>query len=250
MRKNNQRDANPARKSLQGILDLSNPLNMARYKHEISQETFTPVINCVDKPYDPEMEENKPLTRNELRKLMSGYVIDEATGQLYILFDKSCNGKINVTWPDDVMCNDWDLMPESGILKATGDAPETAESPTKVAWNEPVHIQKKPKKKDTVEIQTDPTPRNLSIMKTSYTLVEPYIENAPLNCHGRPKAHHRDRVRCDVCGSVIRRNTGTMHRRTKKHQAAWALRQRDLALYETLRNCKTKSEMQKYILNL
>lgn len=62
--------------------------------------------------------------------------------------------------------------------------------------------------------------------------------------YGYQKTHWKDKVQCDVCGSIYRRNLSSSHRKTKKHNYALTIHK---TLFETLmRAPKTKVYYKKY----
>lgn len=93
-------------------------------------------------------------------------------------------------------------------------------------------------------------PQEMKCGGRSVEMVEPYYKDGRLNKFGRLRAHYKDQVRCEVCGSVFRRNTGTQHRATMKHQQALILRKRDLDLAIGLSKCKTKQDRINFINSL
>jgi len=84
----------------------------------------------------------------------------------------------------------------------------------------------------------------------SITVVEPYLKDGPLNRFGRLKAHHKDKVRCELCGSIYGRASGTLHRKTQKHQMAVKIARRDVEMVQAIRGCRSRKDLQRYIESL
>lgn len=58
--------------------------------------------------------------------------------------------------------------------------------------------------------------------------------------HGTQKKHWKDKVQCNVCGSIYRRNLATQHRKTKKHKQAYDVHQLVLETVLTAQKRKYK----------
>lgn len=247
----------------QCLTNINNPFTLSKFQHIQSYETET-LLNSEDEEIGYLSSEDEESTEEILNKfelkrqnkrilnlenLSQSYNFDSVTGDMVVKFDTENAVGDFIPWPNalkresssddswssDNSCSSKEhkIIPSKRKLILDGSGTELDRRINIAKVNKcPVH---KP---------------STNIGSTRTVVVEPYYKDGRLNKYGRPKAHHSDRVQCDVCASVYRRNTGTLHRKTQKHQLALKVRERDLQFMLGMKNCKNNKDMKKFINNL
>ena len=259
------------RLSLRAMLNLKNPFAEARQKHELDHpDDVTNLESGTDVKHEKKSRKPrktgkkimeleaafakiKPLPKGEMLRVNFESKIDAED-----VFDlNKLKGDLIIDMDDS---SDSDVADLSNGTKAENGNTLHAEADTVLDLTKPqlvrhmidadIELQESGINDPENWIIPSDEPQEMKCGGRNVEMVEPYYKDGRLNKFGRLRAHYKDQVRCEVCGSVFRRNTGTQHRKTMKHQQALILRKRDLDLAIGLSKCKTKQDRINFINSL
>lgn len=213
--------------SVKDLQNIHKPLPIARHLHIHRHET--------------EMELDDPATFIDSSSESSS--TERSPGPLKVHFDDETTDRPKMNWMQ------WDMNernPETipNCLKATvvsdSDTDDAEDEDALLTHKKPNNVftdksatTSKPRRQHFWERQD---PENLFTLGfNSAKTVKPVNPDAPIGARGRPLTNPKDKVQCNVCGSIYGRLSGTNHRKSKKHINAYNLNQRMVEAMLTMR---------------